>query len=263
MPRRSAGGGATCARFVLRAESASAFFAGMELRDVMAELQAKGSESTKRVLMKHGAKEPFFGVKIADMKPIAKKIKGDQALALALYATGNGDAQYLAGMVADGARMTRQEIETWADTAAWRMISGYTVPWVASEHADGFALALKWIDSKKEHVAIAGWATLGAWVAVHADEELDLKRVRTLLDRVAKTIHAEPDRVRQQMNYFLIAVGSYVVPLAERAIAVARQIGPVEVDVGDTDCKIPEAEDYILKTRRGAPIAPKRKAVRC
>lgn len=235
----------------------------MTLKDVMAELKSKGSESTKRVLMKHGAQEPFFGVKVADMKPIAKKIKGDQALALSLYTTGNGDAQYLAGMVANGARMTRKELQNWAETAAWRMISGTTVPWVAAEHTDGFALALEWIDAKKEHVAIAGWATLGAWVTVHADDALDLKRLSALLDRIAKTIRSEPDRVRQQMNSFIIAVGSYVEPLGERALATARKIGAVTVDVGDTDCKIPEAEAYILKTRRGAPIAPKRKTVRC
>lgn len=235
----------------------------MTLKDVMAELESKGSEATKRIFLKHGAKEPFFGVKVADLKVIAKEIKGDQSLALALYATGNGDAQYLAGIVADGARMTRKEIQAWADMAGWRMISATIVPWVASEHAEGFALALKWIDAKKEHVAIAGWATLGAWVTVHADEELDLKQLGALLDRVAQTIRAQPDRVRQQMNYFVIAVGSYVAPLGERALATARRIGPVAVDVGDTECKIPNAGAYIAKTRRGAPIAPKRKTVRC
>jgi 3-methyladenine DNA glycosylase AlkD len=235
----------------------------MTLKDVMAQLESKGSESTKRILVKHGAKEPFFGVKVADLKVIAKQIKGDQALALSLYATGNGDAQYLAGMVADGARMTRTVLQSWAEKAAWRMISGTTVPWVASEHAGGFALALEWIDAKKEHVTIAGWATLGAWVTVHADAELDLKRLSALLDRVAKTIRTEPDRVRQQMNSFVIAVGTYVAPLGERALATARKLGTVAVDVGDTECKIPEAEGYILKARRGAPIAPKRKTVRC
>jgi 3-methyladenine DNA glycosylase AlkD len=235
----------------------------MTLKDVMAQLKSKGSESTKRIFLKHGAKEPFFGVKVADLKVIAKTIKGDQGLALALYGTGNGDAQYLAGMVADGAQMTRKEIQSWADKASWRMISGTTVPWVASEHAEGFALALEWIDSKKEHVAIAGWATLGAWVTVHVDSELDLKQLGALLDRVAKGIHSQPDRVRQQMNYFVIAVGSYVAPLGARALAAAKKIGAVAVDVGDTDCKIPDAETYILKTRRGAPSAPKRKTVRC
>lgn len=235
----------------------------MTLHDVMAALAAKGSESTKRIFLKHGAKEPFFGVKVGDLKVIAKKIRREQALALRLYATGNGDAQYLAGIIADGAVMTRKELQSWAEKAAWRMISATIVPWVASENAEGFALALEWIDSKKEHVAIAGWSTLGAWVTTHADVDLDLKRLGALLDRVAKTVSAEPDRVRQQMNYFVIACGSYVAPLGARAIATARAIGKVEVDVGDTDCRIPDAEDYILKTRRGAPIAPKRKTVRC
>ena len=35
------------------------------------------------------------------------------------------------------------------------------------------------------------------------------------------------------------------------------------MDRGDTDCQVPEAESYIMKCRRGAAIAPKRKTVRC
>ncbi|MBX3735308.1 MAG: DNA alkylation repair protein [Candidatus Didemnitutus sp.] len=235
----------------------------MQLDDVMTALAAKGSEATKRIFLKHGAKEPFFGVKVADLKTIAKKIKGDQSLALELYATGNGDAQYLAGMVADGAKMSRRELQTWADRAGWRMISNTIVSWVASENPDGLALALRWIDAKKEPLAQAGWSTLGAWVTTHADAELDMKLLTALLERVTKTIHAQPDRVRQQMNYFVIAVGTYVAPLGDKAIAAARQIGRIAVDVGDTDCRIPDAESYIMKSRRGAPSAPKRATVRC
>ena len=65
------------------------------------------------------------------------------------------------------------------------------------------------------------------------------------------------------MNHFIIACGTYVAPLGDKAIATARKVGQVEVDVGDTECKIPAAEVYIMKSRRGAPIAPKRKTVRC
>ena len=54
----------------------------MTLQEVMKELESYGNESTKKVLIKHGAKEPFFGVKVADMKKIQKKIKKDQDLAL-------------------------------------------------------------------------------------------------------------------------------------------------------------------------------------
>ena len=235
----------------------------MTLDQAMSELAAKGSEATKKLLVKHGAKEPFFGVKVADLKVIQKKLKGDQALALKLYATGNGDAQYLAGLVVDGAKMTAAQLQSWAETAAWGMISGTIVSWVASEHPDGFALALKWIDAKKESVAVSGWRTLGALATIVPDEQLPVKQFSALLDRIAKTMPSAPDDVRYAMNGFVIACGTYVAPLAGKAIATARQIGRVEIDMGETACKVPEAEAYILKCRRGAPIAPKRKTVRC
>lgn len=233
------------------------------LEAVMAELESKGTAPIKHVLMKHGAKEPFFGVRVGDMKPIAKKIRGEQALAMELYATGNGDAQYLAGMVADGAKMTRAQVQSWAEKASWQMISGTTVPWVASEHADGYALAREWIDSKREHIAVSGWNTLGALVTVLPDDQLPLKELDGLLDRVAAKLQTAPNLVRQAMNYFIIACGTYVDPLGAKAIATARTVGKVKVDVGDTTCQIPDAESYIRKGRRGAPIAPKRVTVRC
>lgn len=235
----------------------------MELKAVMAALKALGSEQIKRILTKHGAKEPFFGVRIGDMKPLAKQLKGEQALALELFATGNGDAQYLAGMIADGAKMTRAQVEAWADTAAWDMISGTTVPWVASEHPDGFALAMKWIDSRNEQIARSGWNTLGALAVTVPDADLPVAQFGQLLDRVVRDLPKAPGGTRYSMNNFVITVGTYVAPLGAKAIATARKLGRVEVDMGDTDCKVPDAESHILKSRRGASIAPKRKTVRC
>lgn len=235
----------------------------MKLKEVMAALKARGSESIKRILMKHGAPASLLGVRIGDMKPIAKQIKGDQALALELYATGIGDAQYLAAMVADGRQMTARELQAWAQTASWDMISGFAIAWVASENPAGFKLASKWIDSKNEHTARAGWSTLGAIAAITPDADLPIAAYGKLLDRAAKSIHGAPDNVRYQMNNFVIMVGTYVAPLGAKAMATARRIGKVAIDMGDTDCKVPVAAEYILKCRRGAPVAPKRKTMRC
>jgi len=70
-----------------------------ETRRCHAQLEALGSEQTRKNLRRHGATDPFFGVKVGDLKPVAQKLKGQQDLALQLYATGNSDAQYLAGMI--------------------------------------------------------------------------------------------------------------------------------------------------------------------
>lgn len=235
----------------------------MTLVEVMSGLAAKGSDQIKKIYLRHGAKEPFFGVKIADLKVIQKRIKGDQALAMELYATGNGDAQHLAGMVADGRKMTRAQLQKWAATAAWGMISDYTVAWVASEHPDGIGIALEWIDSGKEPLATSGWNTLSALAATVPDDNLPVKQFGALLDRIAKTLKSSPDCTRYAMNGFVISCGTYIAPLADKAMATAKKLGKVEVDMGDTSCNVPEAESYIIKCRRGAPVAAKRKTVRC
>ncbi|HSD15124.1 MAG TPA: DNA alkylation repair protein, partial [Flavobacterium sp.] len=72
----------------------------MTTTEIMAQLESFGSENIKKILLKHGVKEPFFGVKIEHLKTIEKKIKKDYALALELYATNNADAMYLAGLIA-------------------------------------------------------------------------------------------------------------------------------------------------------------------
>ena len=83
---------------------------------IMADLKKKGSEKTRTIYARHGmAGKPMFGVSIADLKVIAKTIKGQQALACGLYETGNLDAMYLAGMVADGSRMTADQLTAWAE----------------------------------------------------------------------------------------------------------------------------------------------------
>ena len=134
---------------------------------------------------------------------------------------------------------------------------------VPSEHPEGFDIASKWIDSPKPLVAVAGWATLAAIVTITPDDGLPIKQVSTLIDRCVKEIKSAPNRVKYTMNNFIICCGTYVAPLADKAMEAAKKIGAVEVDMGDTDCQVPLAESYIIKSRRGAPVAPKRKTTRC
>ena len=89
----------------------------MTAKEIVEELRAIGAESIKKVLKNHGVREPFFGVKIGDMKKIQKRIKKDYQLALDLYDTGNYDAMYLAGLIADDAKMTKKDLNRWVKTA--------------------------------------------------------------------------------------------------------------------------------------------------
>jgi 3-methyladenine DNA glycosylase AlkD len=215
------------------------------------------------VLLKHGVKEPFFGVKVEYLKTIQKKVKKDYQMAKELYATGNADAMYLAGLIADDRQMTKADLQTWVEQAISNNIADYTVPWVAAEGNYGFELALKWIDSDKEYIASAGWATLSNLVALKPDSDLDTEGLKRLLKRVENNIHNSSNRVRSGMNYFVIAVGGYVNPLTDEAIAIAERIGPVTVIKEGTACKVPFAPDYIEKTKARGSLGKKKKTVKC
>lgn len=235
------------------------------LKSIVAELKSKGSEKTRRTYSRHGVPEGrMFGVSIADLKVIAKTIKGEQQLALDLFDTGNLDAMYLAGMIARGRQMTKAQLQAWARGAgALTMVSEYSVPWVAVESPHGRDLAMKWIKSKDEHIASCGWSTYGGIVATTADEDLDLVEIKELLSTVMTQIGGAQNRVRYTMNAFVIAVGIYVLPLSAQAKAVAKQIGEVSVDMGDTACKVPLATAFIEKCETTGRVGSKRKTIRC
>jgi hypothetical protein len=232
---------------------------------IMAELKSKGTAQNRKIYARHGlVAERVYGVSVAEMKRIAKTIRKQQGLAMELYATGIMDAMYLAGMVADGALMSREQINGWAEGAVgMRMIAEYTVPWVTVDNAAGRELALAWMRSKKEQIAAAGWSTYSGLVALRDDSDLDLKEIEGLLAAVVKGIAGAQNRERYCMNTFVICVGSYVVPLYKQAMAAARAIGSVEVDMGETDCKVPLATAYIDKVEAAGRLGRKRKTIRC
>jgi hypothetical protein len=235
----------------------------MTVQQIMTELESLGSPAIKKILVNHGVREPFFGVRISDMKPIQKKIKVDYQLAKDLYATGNADAQYLAGLIADDSKMTKTDLQTWVKQALSNTINEYIVPWVAAGSPHGYELAREWIDSPKEHISTAGWSTLANLVALQPDDKLDLPGLKTLLVRVVKEIHSAPNRTRYTMNNFVICVGACVNPLSADAIAAAKKIGIVTIDMGATACKIPLATGYIQKAKDKGSLGKKKKTVKC
>ncbi|MBI2804504.1 MAG: DNA alkylation repair protein [Planctomycetes bacterium] len=235
----------------------------MSATEILDELKSLGSESIKKTLLRHGAREPVFGVKVEHLKLIQKRIKMDHALALDLYKTGNSDAMYLAGLIADDAKMTKKDLQTWVEAAYWPWLSEYTVPWVASSGPHGREMALKWMESKSESIASSGWATYGSLVGIKDDADLDLAEIKKLLERVRTTIHDQPNRVRYCMNGFVIAVGCFVKALTGIAVETAKSVGTVSVDMGGTACKVPCAPDYIKKVKDRGTIGKKRKSAKC
>ncbi len=226
--------------------------AAVTFDEVMLELEALGKENLKKRYAGRGAREPLFGVATGAMKPLFRKIKKDQALAEALYATGNYDAMYFAGMIADPQAMTEADFDRWIQSAYFPMLSDFVVAVTLAEADCAQAVADRWIGDGEELRRSAGWACYEWLLGWRPDAAFDREKIASMLETVARTVHGEADQVRLAMNNFVTAVGVSYLPLHGEALAVAAGNPALSV-----------AADAIRRMEAKGQLGFKRKAVRC
>ncbi len=235
----------------------------MDVQTVLQELESLGSERTKKTYMQNGAHEPLWGVATGAMKPIYKRTGIDQALAEQLYATGNYDAMYFAGIIADPKAMTGADFDRWMESAYFYMISDFIVAVTLAEADIAQAVADKWIATGKELYMSAGYSCYCWLLGSRKDAEFDKGKLAAMLETVQKTIHGSPDRARYAMNNFVTTVGVSYLPLHEEALSAARAIGPVDLYRGKTKLSVPVAVQEIEAMAAKGKLGFKRRHVRC
>ncbi|AYC28466.1 DNA alkylation repair protein [Paenisporosarcina cavernae] len=235
----------------------------MTVDEVMAELEKLGTERTKKIYVGNGAKEPLFGVATGAMKPMKKIIGKNQSLAEELYATGNYDAMYFAGVIADPKAMTEEDFDRWINDAYFFMISDYIVAVTLSESPLGEAVSKKWIASGEELKMSAGWSCYCWMLGNRKDDTFSEETIAELLDQASSSIHTAPPRTQSAMSNFISTVGVSFKPLHEKAMEVAKEVGVVVM----TRENKPNAElrplETIDKAIEKGRIGFKRRYVRC
>jgi len=235
----------------------------MDFDSVMRELEALGTERTKKSYLSRGVSEPLFGVATGAMKPLKKQIGVDQALADQLWDSGNYDAMYFAGMIADVSRMSEADFDRWVDGADYSMLSDFVVAVTLAESDLAQQVANRWIRSGSENRASAGWACYEWLLGWRPDSYFEPETIRELLDLAAATIHESSPRVKRGMRGFVVAVGVSYEPLHGVALKTAEDIGVVEVVSGGEVKQLASAAEPIRAAAEKGKVGFKRRAVRC
>ena len=235
----------------------------MDVQVVMEELEALGKERMKKMYISNGAHEPLFGVATGAMKPIAKKIKINQPLAEELYATGNYDAMYFAGIIADPKGMTESDFERWMDGAYFYMLSDNVVAVTLAEADIAQDVADKWIASGEELRMSAGWSCYCWLLGNRKDAEFSESKLAQMLEVVEQTINDSPERTKSSMMNFIYTVGISYLPLHEKAVETANAVGTIEIKREKKKSSFVNAYENIQKEVDRGRLGFKRKYVRC
>ena len=193
----------------------------MTLQETLKQLTSLGNARVRTQNAKNGAGDNQFGVSLGDIRTLAKKIRTDQALALALWDTGNVDAQFLATLLIEPKKLSAEALEQMVRSITFVRVADWLNAYVVSKHPDKEDLREDWMDSDDRWAARSGWHLTAERVTKNADG-LDLP---ALLDRIQSEMADALPEVQWTMNNTLAAIGIHVPKLRKRAIVIGEQLG--------------------------------------
>jgi 3-methyladenine DNA glycosylase AlkD len=195
----------------------------MTLNDALEQMKKLGDEKVRKHNTKWGAGANQFGVKHGDIRGLAKKIKTDHKLALALWETGNVDAQLLAALLIDPKALTAKELDRLVRTISFAHVADWLISYVVKPHSDKERLRQEWMGVNEDDrwAARAGWS-LTAERVVKSPDGVDPP---ALLDRIESEMGNADPVVQWTMNSALAEIGIHVPKLRKRAIAIGDTLG--------------------------------------
>lgn len=234
-----------------------------ELQDILTSLSTLATEETKKRYLRQGIEEPLFGTPIGKMKPLSKRYMGRQDLANALFETGNYDAMYFAGVIADPLIMKKSNYYEWLEKAYCLSVSEHIISVTLAESPNAAEIALELMQCEQELYQCAGISCFEWLVGSKKDPLIHFDIIDQVLTYIVETIHTKPFRVQKTMNRTLIAIGVSYLPLHEKALEAAETIGIINTVVEGKSIPLESAKERILKEKDKGRLGFKRKAVRC
>lgn len=224
----------------------------MTLKEALEQLQVLGNDRMRAQNRKNGAGDNQFGVRLGDIRKVAKKAKSDHALALALWETGNVDARLLATLVIDPAELSAAELDAMVRSLDFVHLADWLIAYVVKEHPQKEALRQAWMADADRWAARAGWALTSERIA-RSPEGLDLA---ALLDRIESEMGGAAPEVQWTMNFCLAGVGIHHPEHRPRALAIGEALGIYRDYPVSKGCTSPFAPIWIAEMVRRKGKAP-------
>jgi 3-methyladenine DNA glycosylase AlkD len=194
----------------------------MTLKETLTQLEALSNETMLAHNKKHGAGDNQFGVKMGDIRIVAKKIKINHELALQLWDTENIDARLLATLIIDPKKLSIEDINRMVQSEQFVPVADWLYANVIKQYPDHEKLRKEWMKPKADTMcARAGWSLTSGCVARNPDV-LDLP---ALLNRIEKEMPKAAPEVQWTMNTTLAQIGIKFPEYRDRAIVIGERLG--------------------------------------
>ncbi len=199
----------------------------MTKEDVLKKLKILANPKAMEGMARFGiCMDSAYGVRVPDIRVVAKEIGKDHKLAQELWASGIHEARLLASMIDRADMVTEKQMDKWVkDFNSWD-VCDMTCFNLFDKTKFVHQKIKEWSKREEEFVKRTGFALM-AGLAIHnknmKDEEFE--RFFSIIIR-----EAEDDRnfVRKAVNWALRQIGKRNLSLNKKAIRIAKQIQGID-----------------------------------
>lgn len=193
----------------------------MNAAEILSSLKALGNQKVRAHNTKFGAGDNQFGVKMGDIRTMAKKIKVDHELGRSLWATGNVDARFVACLIMDPQKLTAEELSDMACSEQFTHVTDWLYTNLIKDRPDKEALRIKWMADQRPMLNRLAWSLTSSRIVRDASD-MDLGAILTQLENEMPTA---PPNVQWTMNYALANIGIHHAAYRERALQIGERLG--------------------------------------
>lgn len=193
----------------------------MTVAEILAELASLGNPSVYAHNLKFGAGTNQFGVKMGDIRILAKRIKTNHALALELWKTDPIEAQLLACLLLKPKLLSREDLEQMVLAVNSPQVSDWFSSYVVKEYADKEGLRLEWLASTNKWANRLAWSLTAGRISRGA-EGMDLDQ---LLQQLEVEMPLALPEVQWTMNFALAYIGIHHPAYRTRAVDLGERLG--------------------------------------
>ncbi|MGO1545086.1 MAG: DNA alkylation repair protein [Gulosibacter sp.] len=210
----------------------------LSVDEVLTELAALEDPKTRAVNEKHG---DDHGVKLAEIRALAKRLKTQHELAVELWATKNTAARLVAILICRPKAFDYEELDAMLREARIPKVHDWLVNYVVKKSKHVEPLRETWFADTDPVVASAGWALTSARVTKQP-EGIDLAG---LLDTIEAEMKDAPDRLQWAMNENLAQIGIAHPDYRARALDIGERLEVLKDYPTPPNCTSPFAPIWI------------------
>ena len=192
------------------------------VKSILSELEPLINETSKKVYFKQGIQEEVLGIKMGDLRKLAKRIGKNNELAWNLLITNIYELRILALSIFDGKNLNESELLNLITSSDTKYLIDEYAFSLDAQRDDQLERMETWFKHDDQRVRQTAWNLA---IVLNNSNQLSFDQRKALVERIEQELLDQDANTQYAMNRLLCEIGIGYDDLTDRCVAIGEKLG--------------------------------------